>query len=44
MGTLFFIVFIDLVGFGMIIPVLPFFALFPGFAAGRVSRTVGARD
>ena len=26
MGTLFFIVFIDLVGFGMIIPVLPFFA------------------
>ncbi len=36
MATLFFIVFLDLVGFGMIIPVLPFFAEHLGISASLV--------
>ncbi|HEX4933594.1 MAG TPA: MFS transporter, partial [Gemmatimonadaceae bacterium] len=36
MATLFFIVFLDLVGFGMIVPVLPFYAEHLGIAPALV--------
>jgi len=36
MATLFFIVFLDLVGFGMIVPVLPFYAEHLGIAPSLV--------
>ena len=44
MATLFFIVFVDLVGFGMIIPVLPFYAERLGTSSSASTAPPGERS